>query len=122
MALHLKVPFRKDAIRGVISEHFRRDKGLSVELIGGLLELLGLQTQLSEVRADQLELIEAPSIWLLNGVPVAHFNTRGDQLVLGHPLHGLQRPSTHALRDQLPDSFLVALPRRVASTPSRTLA
>ena len=39
IALNQQVPFRKDSIQKVLEGQFRRDKGLSLELIGGLCEL-----------------------------------------------------------------------------------
>ena len=120
VALYLQVPFRRDAIKAVISEHFRRDKGLAVELLAGLCELLGLQTQLSEVSSDLLVQVEAPSIWLLDGVPVVHYHTRGRMLLLGHPSRGLIRVDVAEIQQQLPERLLLALPRRVATTPQKT--
>ena len=42
IALANNVPFRRDALKKVIEDQFRRSKGLSLELLGGLCEMLGL--------------------------------------------------------------------------------
>ena len=48
IALHQQVPFRRDTIQKVLEGQFRRDKGLSLELMAGLCELLGLSSQLAK--------------------------------------------------------------------------
>ena len=45
-ALQQQVPFRRDALQKVLEDQFRRDKSLSLELLAGLMELMGLKSQL----------------------------------------------------------------------------
>ena len=118
VALEQQVPFRNDAIQKVLEDQFRRDKGMSVELLAGLCELLGLNTQLAEVESRFIASIEAPAIWLMGGIPVVFFGARKNQAILGHPHKGLQRITISDLEDQLGDRFRLALPRRVTATPT----
>ncbi|MCP9891978.1 peptidase domain-containing ABC transporter [Cyanobium sp. Aljojuca 7D2] len=118
VALQQRVPFRRDAIAKVLEDQFRRDKTLSLELIAGLCELLGMNSQLAEVDAVHLASVEAPALLLLEGIPVVLFQQAGQQVVIGHPHHGIQRLQRHALQTQLGESFRFALPRRLASTPT----
>ena len=48
LALHQQVPFRRDIIQKVLEGQFRRDKGLSLELMAGLCEMLGMSSQLAK--------------------------------------------------------------------------
>lgn len=118
VALQQRVPFRRDAIAKVLEDQFRRDKSLSLELIAGLCELLGMSGQLGEVDAVHLASVEAPAVLMLEGVPVVLFQQAGQQVVLGHPHHGIQRLQRKTLHAQLGERLRFALPRRLASTPT----
>ncbi len=117
VALQQQVPFRTDAISKVLEAQFRRDKTLSLELLAGLLELLGLNCQLAEVETQHLLSVEAPAVFLLEGVPVVLFAQSGSTLVLGHPHRGLVREPAGDLQAALGVNLRFALPRRIASTP-----
>jgi hypothetical protein len=118
VALQQRVPFRRDAISKVLEDQFRRDKTLSLELLAGLCELLGLNTQLAEADRRNLASVEAPALLMLEGVPVVLFQQAGGQVVLAHPHHGLQRLPVSQVQAQLGERFRFALPRRVGSTPT----
>ena len=116
-SLQQQVPFRRDAIAKVLESQFRRDKTLSLELLAGLLELLGLNCQLAEAETKHLLSVEAPAVFLLEGVPVILFANSGSTLVLGHPHRGLVRESASDLQASLGTNLRFASPRRIASTP-----
>ena len=42
VSLYQQVPFRRDAIQKVLDGQFRRDKGVTLELMAGLCEILGM--------------------------------------------------------------------------------
>ena len=63
IALHQQVPFRRDAIIKVLESQFRRDKGITLELIGGLCELLGLTSQLAETASVHINSVEGPAVF-----------------------------------------------------------
>ncbi len=117
VALQQQVPFRRDAIAKVLEAQFRRDKALSLELLAGLLELLGLNCQLGLVDTQHLLSVEAPAVFLLEGVPVVLFAQTGGTAVLGHPHRGLVRESDETLKAALGETLKFASPRRIASTP-----
>lgn len=116
-ALQQQVPFRRDVIAKVLEGQFRRDKTLSLELLAGLLELLGLNCQLAVVDTQNLLSVEAPAVFLLEGVPVVLFAHTGGKLVLGHPHRGIYRQSADTLLTALGESLKFVSPRRIASTP-----
>jgi ATP-binding cassette subfamily B protein len=118
VALQQQVPFRRDAIQKVLEDQFRRDKGLSLELMAGLCELLGMTSQLAETASEHIGSVEAPAILLLDGVPVVLHGLRQGRVVLAHPHHGIQKLPRRQLQAQLGESFRFVLPRRVAATPT----
>ena len=101
VALHQQVPFRRDAISKVLESQFRRDKTLSLELLAALLELLGLNCQLGDVDSQFILSVEAPALFLLEGVPVVLYANSGSTVVIGHPHRGLVRESAESLQDVL---------------------
>jgi ATP-binding cassette subfamily B protein len=118
VALQQQVPFRRDVIRKVLDDQFRRDKALSLELLAGLCELLGLNTQLAEVESQHISAVEAPAIWMLEGIPVLFYGLRGGRALIAHPHNGLQRIGLRQLMPRIGDRLRFALPRRVAATPT----
>ena len=54
IALHQNVPFRKDVVQRLVEGQFKRNKGLSLELIGRLCETLGLKSQLAAVDSKMI--------------------------------------------------------------------
>jgi ATP-binding cassette subfamily B protein len=118
MALSHHVPFRRDAIGNVLEDQFRRDKTLSLELLAGLCELMGLNSQLAETDRANLASVEAPAFLMLEGIPVVLFRQAGSHLLLGHPHHGLQRLPISQVKQQLGERFRFVLPRRAAATPT----
>ena len=64
IALHQQVPFRRDTIQKVLEGQFRRDKGLSLELMAGLCELLGMSSQLAKSATAYIDSVEAPAFIL----------------------------------------------------------
>ena len=69
MALAQQVPFRRDNISKVLDNQFKRDKGLSLQLIGGLCELLGMTSQIAKTNSIHINSIEAPAIFFLGDIP-----------------------------------------------------
>jgi HlyB family type I secretion system ABC transporter len=62
--------------------------------------------------------VEAPAVWLLEGIPVLLYGVRGSHAVLGHPHKGLQRIALVELQAQLGERFRFLIPRRVGATPT----
>jgi len=118
VALHQQVPFRKDAIQKVLEDQFRRDKGLSLELIAGLCELLGMTSQLAETATDHIAGVESPAVLLMAGVPVLLYGFRKGNVILAHPHHGIQQLPIREFQQQLGESLRFVLPRRVDNTPT----
>lgn len=118
VALNQQVPFRRDAIQKVLEDQFRRDKGLTLELIAGLCELLGMNSQLAKTAAAHINSVEAPAIFFLDDVPIVFYGIQKGKLVIAHPHHGVQKLPLGRVTAQLGDEFRFVLPRRSATTPT----
>ena len=91
MALSQQIPFRRDAIQKVLENQFRRDKGLTLELIAGLCELLGMSCQLAKTDKSHINSIEAPAVFFLEDVPVVFYGLERGKLIIAHPHHGIRK-------------------------------
>ena len=118
IALSLRVPFRRDLIKKILEDQFRRNKSLTLELLGGLTESLGLRTQLGSVDNEYIASIEAPALLMLEGTPVVLFEASSKSIVIGHPRNGLVRLTLSEFQNQLSEKVRFALPRRIGSTPT----
>ena len=117
ISLHQSVPFRRDAIEKVLQSQFKRDKELSLELLAGLTELLGLKTQLGAVDKENFPAIESPALLFLEGVPVVVAGFRQGKTLVAHPHHGMKLLSSDEMAS-LGDRIRFAVPRRIGSTPT----
>ena len=118
LCLQQKVPFRRDAIDRVVKDQIRRDKGVTLELIGGLTELLGMQTSIAQASKENFRYVEPPSIFYVDDVPAIWHGYIGDQAFIAHPHQGLQKLQTNQLDDLLPDVVRFITPRRSEATPT----
>tara|TARA_B100000674_G_scaffold383112_1_gene326236 strand:- start:397 stop:3366 length:2970 start_codon:yes stop_codon:yes gene_type:complete len=118
MSLIQKVPFRRDTVKKVLQDQFRRDKSLTLELLGGICEGMGLRTQLGEVDCKYLGSLEAPAILILDGVPVIIYYVHPEKILIGHPQDGLISLKLEDLQARLGDTVRFALPRRISSSPT----
>ena len=118
VALQQQVPFRREALQKVLEDQFRRDKGLSLELLAGLCELIGLNCQMGETAAVHLASVEKPALMMHEGIPVVFYGVKGGRVLLGHPHKGLWRLPLKEMQAQLGERFRFALPRRIGSTPT----
>jgi len=117
ISLHQQVPFRRDAIQKVLEDQIRRDKRLSLELIAGLCELLGMSSQLAEVSSEYLSSIDLPAITIIDDLPVIIYAFRRDCISLAHPHRGITTTPIQEIQQRLPEKFRFVLPRRHAATP-----
>jgi len=118
VALQQQVPFRRDALQKVLEDQFRRDKSLSLELLAGMTELIGLKSQLGEVDSRYVGSLDVPALLILDNAPVVVFAIQAKDVVLGHPRRGLERIALADFQRMLGDQTQFVLPRRVGSTPT----
>ena len=117
VSLQLAVPFRKDNLRKVLEGQFKRDKGLSLPLIGNMLELLGLNCQIAEIKKEYIAGSEFPAILFYQDQLAVLYLVRNDFVTLGLPGKGLERLSLTEFLNNLGDEIEFLQPKRVGSTP-----
>jgi len=97
---HLGMPFRRELLRRVFSDHVKRHGEASLALAGAVAESLGLQTQLLEVKADAINRLDAPLMvrWG-NGLAVLYRLTNRS-VVIGIPAVGNQELTLAQFQEQ----------------------
>ena len=117
ICLQLSVPFRRDVIKKVLEAQFNRDKGLSLQLIGNMLELLGLNCQIATTKRDYIASSEFPIVLFYENSYSVLFSISGDKAYIALPASGLQVISLDELKSKLDETFDFLYPKRVGSTP-----
>ena len=117
-ALYLNVPFRNDQISKIIQSQLKRNKDISLELLAGVTELLGLQCQLAETSSEFCFSIEGPAVLILDTIPVVLFGFSSSKAMIGHPHLGLISLPSSELIAKLPERFRFVLPRRTPASPT----
>ncbi|WP_115125944.1 peptidase domain-containing ABC transporter [Synechococcus sp. GEYO] len=118
ISLYFQTPFRKDSVRKALDGHIKRDKSLSIELLGGICESIGFSTQLADINPKYFLSVEAPAILFLEEHPVIYYGSRGNKIILADPQRGLRKLALSELITQIPTSKVrLALPKRTSTTP-----
>ena len=118
IALHQNAPIRKDVLEKILDDNFRRNKPLSLELIGRLCEMLGLNCQLAAIDTKYINSIETPAICFYEGVPVVIYSLQRAEVLIAHPRQGLIHVNYDDFKSSMGNRFRFALPRRIGSTPT----
>ena len=97
---HLGLPFRRELLRRVFSDHVKRHGEASLPLAGAVAESLGLSTQLLEVKTEAINRLDPPLMvrWG-NGLAVI-YRTGVKSVVIGIPAVGNQELSMAEFQEQ----------------------
>jgi ATP-binding cassette subfamily B protein len=97
---HLGLPFRRELLRRVFSDHVKRHGEASLPLAGAVAESLGLSTQLLEVKTEAINRLDPPLMvrWG-NGLAVI-YRTGVKSVVIGIPAVGNQELSIAEFQEQ----------------------
>ena len=118
VSLYQKVPFKKDILKKILQQQVSRSKPISIELIAGLFELLGLSSQMAEIETIYLSAVEGPIVLLINSIPTVLFAVKNKQAIIGCPFKGLTKVSVFELEKQLGQTVKFTSPKRVTATPT----
>ena len=68
VAMSYQLPFKKDMVKKIFEGQFRKGKDLSLDLIAGVCEVMGLDSQLAATKTDFARSIEGPVVLFLDGI------------------------------------------------------
>lgn len=91
LAKHLRLKFRKDVIRRVLTNQLSSAGRISMQACGAIAQMMGLQGQLAQVPATSVNRLKAPAmIQWQDGFAVIYSITE-QEIVLASPARGLER-------------------------------
>ena len=65
IARSYNLPFKKDMVKKIFEDQFRRGKDLTLDLIAGVCEVMGLNSQLATTNTNYTNSIEGPVVLFL---------------------------------------------------------
>lgn len=98
---HLKVPFRREVVRRIVNEQFRRQGTMSFPVCAYLSELIGFKTQLVEIPTDRITRIPTPALISFADSYAVVYETSENRIVLGVPSQGIKNYRPNQLISQL---------------------
>ena len=114
------VPFRKEAVYRILEDHNRKNKKLSLELFGGIYELLGFSCQLGTIKESYISSLETPALFLDEDCPLVIYNSSPKEIIVGNPRSGILKMSHEDLKLKSTDGFIKFLiPKKTIHTPDK---
>ncbi|MEA5572289.1 peptidase domain-containing ABC transporter [Calothrix sp. UHCC 0171] len=87
---HLKIPFRREVVRRILNEQFRRQETISFQVCAYLSELIGLKPQLIDLPTTNLTRIPTPALIRYGNDFAVVYEASDRMIVLGVPSQGIQ--------------------------------
>ncbi len=98
---HLQMPFRREIVNRILTEHSKRSGTISFQLCAYLAELLGLKSQLIDIAVSQIGRIPTPALIRYQDNFAVLYETGEKVMVLGVPSQGIQHFQTTELAKEL---------------------
>jgi subfamily B ATP-binding cassette protein HlyB/CyaB len=120
---HLKIPLRREVVRRILTEQYRRQESISFQVCAYLSELIGFKTQLIDLPTASLTKIPTPALIRYGDSYAVVYEVSDRTIVLGVPTQGIQRckPSqVIAKLDAAGDSFPPQVPVLLLSPTKET--
>ena len=117
------IPFRRDAIQKVLEDYLRRDKEYSLEMFGGLLELIGYRCAIGETNCSNLFSLNLPAVIFNDKNPVILFGEIKQKIIIADPSNSKLSEMTYDefLLEFSSDKIRFLIPNKVVATPNKTL-
>ncbi len=91
LSKHLKIPFRKEVIRRILTEQIKRQGNISFPACAYIAELMGLKSQLVDLPVAAITRIPAPALIYYGDSYAVLYETGANTIVAGVPSQGIVR-------------------------------
>ncbi|MEA5516857.1 peptidase domain-containing ABC transporter [Nodularia sp. UHCC 0506] len=91
LSKHLKIPFRKEVIRRILTEQIKRQGNISFPACAYIAELIGLKSQLVELPVAAITRIPTPALIYYGDSYAVLYETDANTIVAGVPSQGIIR-------------------------------
>ncbi len=115
----LNIPLRKDTIEKILRDSLRENKPPTMELMGGLLSMMGLHSSGALVPSELGTRLQVPSLikWK-DGFAVCH-KSNNKSLIMASPKEGFIDISKEDLRKEFPTGIEIILVEKNELTPEK---
>ena len=113
-------PCPGDVIDNILESVERKGTGLPVQGMGQLIESMGLQTQIGEVKIDLVKELELPVIIKEQNYFALLTEATSTNIVIADPEKGWVKLNNDELREKIGEKLKVILVKKVADTPQKT--
>ncbi|MDP5339269.1 MAG: cyclic nucleotide-binding domain-containing protein, partial [Nodularia sp. (in: cyanobacteria)] len=91
LSKHLKIPFRKEVIRRILTEQIKRQGNISFPACAYIAELIGLKSQLVDLPVAAITRIPTPALIYYGDSYAVLYETDANTIVAGVPSQGIVR-------------------------------
>jgi ATP-binding cassette subfamily B protein len=117
LSQYFGMPFRREVVQRILSDHLQRSGSLSLQLAGALAELMGLNAQLVTLPAASLTQLNAPVLVRWQDSLAILYEISPRNLVIGVPEIGILRRQPADFLETWGDSGEVLLLQKTKETP-----
>lgn len=119
LSQHFKMPFRRDVIRKILVNQQERMGQLSLPILGGLSEMMGLKTQLVRVPVSAFSRLNTPCLIQWHESYAIVYEVSEKAYILGDPEVGLIRRTPDSFAEAWGSSGEVLLMEPTRETPQQ---
>lgn len=119
LSQHLGIPFKRDIIKRTLNNSFKHHGSLSLQLCGGIAELMGINSQLVNVPAVAASRLQAPALLRWQDSFALLYKASEKELVLAIPEMGIRRIKPADFIETWGEQGQVLLLQPTAHTPKQ---
>ena len=119
LSQYFQVPFRKEVIRRVLSDQFKRSESLSLPVAGAVAELLGLKAQLTKMPIKSIGRINPPALIRWGEDLAILYESNDREVILGIPGEGVVTKSMAEFQEVWGDGGQLLLLEATKETPQQ---
>ena len=119
IARSYNLPFKKDMVKKIFEDQFRRGKDLTLDLIAGVCEVMGLNSQLATTNTNYTNSIEGPVVLFLEKKCCVLYGKEKGKFVIANPNNGIKRYSLEEIKKEYPENIQFAILKRSTTSPTK---
>ena len=119
IARSYNLPFKKDMVKKIFEDQFRRGKDLTLDLIAGVCEVMGLNSQLATTNTNYATSIEGPVVLFLEKKCCVLYGKEKGKFVIANPNKGIKRYSLEEIKKEYPENIQFAILKRSTTSPTK---
>ncbi|MCC5640293.1 peptidase domain-containing ABC transporter [Nostoc sp. CHAB 5844] len=119
LSQHLEMPWKRDVLRRALVNNYQRTGKISIELCGGVAELLGLKSQLVNIPAVAISKLPTPVMLPWQDSFAILYQASEKELILAIPEQGITRKKPVDFIETWGESGQVILLQATSQTPKK---